>query len=307
MVDGRQIETFFWMVGISLLFTALMVWAMPWLDPTRDLSIDGIEISDVQPSKHANAVQVTLIKVASNFAPLVDVAGFMSMVQHESAGTYDKTVRPCSRGGWWSRKRQRCIGRKGTRPIGSATGLCQMIASTRIRYGLPLSTKAMQQVSAEKQALACVQFRRDHVIAFRRLLFFKKQNCVKAHGASKCHNIKENPSDGDLYLSHFLGFNGAKRLIAKNGNTPVKVALSNKVIRANKFLKRLRTVKNVRKWADRKMAANKRKVARYIKGQPLVAGWVAFADNKKVNDPGLWINKQAKFTERFSFENWMAR
>ena len=61
-----------------------------------------------------------------------------------------------------------------------------------------------------------------------------------------------DPTEGNLYLAHFAGLEGARRVLGADPTTPVVDVLGREAVRANPFLQGM-TVADLKAWADRKM------------------------------------------------------
>lgn len=77
---------------------------------------------------------------------------------------------------------------------------------------------------------------------------FLKDNSAALTGAGY------EPTPGNIYLSHFAGAGGARKVLGADPTAPVSTVLSPDAIVANPFLKTM-TVADLRAWADRKMGA----------------------------------------------------
>jgi hypothetical protein len=60
-------------------------------------------------------------------------------------------------------------------------------------------------------------------------------------------------SDAAIYLAHFLGPGGAKRVLSAGDNTPIGDVISAQAISANPNLQKMSTVADLKNWADSKM------------------------------------------------------
>lgn len=111
----------------------------------------------------------------------------------------------------------------------SASGLFQFVRGTAERYGLsdPFDSAANADAGA--------RLTRDNIEGLRR-------------------SLGREPSPGEVYLAHFLGFGGAQSLGRHSPDTPVSQFLSPEAIRANRSILEGKTVAQVRAWADSKMA-----------------------------------------------------
>ena len=63
-------------------------------------------------------------------------------------------------------------------------------------------------------------------------------------------------SDAAIYLAHFLGPGGAKRVLSAGDNTPIGDVISAQSISANPNLQKMSTVADLKKWADSKMGGS---------------------------------------------------
>ena len=115
-------------------------------------------------------------------------------------------------------------------PRSSARGLGQFINSTARKYGL----RNDGTDSVERQADAVARLTRDNITAM-------------------AGHLRRPPSPGEVYLAHFAGIGGAKKVLSASGKTMVSHVLGNQVVAANKFLKN-KTVAWMRAWADKKMS-----------------------------------------------------
>lgn len=61
-------------------------------------------------------------------------------------------------------------------------------------------------------------------------------------------------SPGNIYLAHFSGLGGAKKVLSADPTAPVASVLGDDAVSANPFLKNM-TVADLKSWADRKMGA----------------------------------------------------
>ena len=161
----------------------------------------------------------------------IDPVLLLAISRIETAGTFSVNIRPR---------------RKNGTTIGTARGLCQMIKATA--KTVKTNWKSMNPY---EQADACARFTSQNV------------NALKA-------GLKRPPSDVEVYYAHFMGVNAALRFIRLSGRIPVQKAFPARVLKANKFLVRMRTVAGVRLFYDRKLADAKDWVRLHfnIKGRP---------------------------------------
>jgi hypothetical protein len=109
----------------------------------------------------------------------------------------------------------------------SAKGLFQFTRGTWDRYG-----NGANPLDPVANADAGARLLRDNAAALR--------------------NGGIEPSPGSLYLSHFAGVEGARKLLSADPSAPVASVLGDAAVKANPFLRNL-SVAGVRSWADRKM------------------------------------------------------
>ncbi|GJM01967.1 MAG: hypothetical protein DHS20C08_04680 [Rhodomicrobium sp.] len=116
-------------------------------------------------------------------------------------------------------------------PLSSARGLGQFINSTARSYGL--KNDGSDSIAAQARALAS----------------FTADNAKGLKAA-----LGRNPTPGELYLAHFAGMGGARKIATAKGNAPISAVLGKDAVRANPFL-RGKTVAQVQSWAAKKMGA----------------------------------------------------
>ena len=229
---------------VVLLILFLLLWPEPREVVTGRKAPAPLPKTTSGPTIEAKAAQIALINAANQHS--IKPAVLLAISYFETAHTFSTTIRP----------------RRGKKYIGSAIGLCQFIKQTRIHYGLPKSNKLMSRTSAKQQAQACARLTRDN-----------KKTLVNLLGHA--------PSPGEIYLAHFLGAGRASQLIKVPPNTKITAIVSKRARRANSVLRRYKTAKGVRQWARKHMAQGMRRVARYYKRSPTVAGWVStITDNE---------------------------
>jgi hypothetical protein len=64
---------------------------------------------------------------------------------------------------------------------------------------------------------------------------------------------KVSTSDAAIYLAHFLGPNGAVKVLSQPDSTPLASVVSPKQMEANPMLQKMSTVADIKAWADKKM------------------------------------------------------
>lgn len=128
----------------------------------------------------------------------------------------------------------------GGRPTSSAHGPFQMIRGTFDGLARQYPELGLtDRLDPAQQARAMVYFTRDNITAYR-----------SAAG--------RDPTPGEIYLNHFLGGAGARRLIGVDDSTPVHRVVSEGAIAANASLfSRNPTVGDLRRWADRHMSGER--------------------------------------------------
>jgi hypothetical protein len=127
-------------------------------------------------------------------------------------------------------------------PLSSATGLGQFIDSTWLRM-IASHRPDLQQGRSREEILA---LRTDPDIAVEMVAALARGN------ASYLRSRGQPVTSGNLYLSHFLGPDGAVTALAANPSTPLADLFPAAVIKANPFLTG-KSAGYVVEWAARKM------------------------------------------------------
>jgi len=127
-------------------------------------------------------------------------------------------------------------------PRSSAAGLGQFIDSTWLRYLKERHPGLVDRVG-EREAL---RLKFDPEMSKDAIDWYKRDNAAVLSSAGY------EPSEGNLYLAHFLGGRGAKKILGADPNAPAARVLSEEVIKANPFLKKM-TAADVVNWSNRKM------------------------------------------------------
>ena len=144
----------------------------------------------------------------------------------------------------------------------------------------------MSKVGADRQAKACVKLMHDNRKVLQR-------------------SLKREPQEGEIYLAHFLGVGIAMKVGKADGILcprqvckgksckMIKGLVSAKACKANGILRRSKTAKNLRKWAQATMKYGMRRVKHFCSN---VAGWSAAKSDSLffMDDTGdfeLWINR----------------
>ena len=161
----------------------------------------------------------------------IDPVLLLAISRIETAGTFSVNIRPR---------------RKNGKTIGTARGLCQMIKAT----AKTVKTN-WNSLNPYEQADACARFTSQNVQALK-------------------SGLNRPPSDVEVYYAHFMGVRAALRFIRLSGKLSVQKAFPARVLKANTFLVKMRTVAGVRLFYERKLADAKEWVRIHfnIKGRP---------------------------------------
>jgi hypothetical protein len=135
-------------------------------------------------------------------------------------------------------------------PLSSATGLGQFIDSTWIRMMNTYRPDLARSLSRAEQ----LALRFDVTISREMVSNLAREG--EAYLRARGHTI----TAGRLYLCHFLGMEGAHKVLAAPSNMALIDALGAGVIRANPFLTG-KDVGYVLSWAERKMTGRGRRPA----------------------------------------------
>jgi murein DD-endopeptidase MepM/ murein hydrolase activator NlpD len=127
-------------------------------------------------------------------------------------------------------------------PLSTATGLGQFIESTWVRMMNTYRPDLAQTLSRAE----LLELRFDPTISREMVRNLAREG--EAYLRSRGHHI----TAGRLYLSHFLGMEGAHRVLSTEGGMPLVDVLGTAVINANPFL-RGKDVNYVVNWAEGKM------------------------------------------------------
>jgi hypothetical protein len=132
-------------------------------------------------------------------------------------------------------------------PNSTATGLAQFTEGT----WLATIKKFKPSLLREYGERGVLELRKDAKIALEMARNLTGEN-------KKALDRAELPTnDTTLYLAHFLGAEGAKRLLKAPVGTPVEMVLSKQQINANKSVLAGKKAEDVLYWAQRKMADSK--------------------------------------------------
>ncbi|KIT17905.1 peptidoglycan DD-metalloendopeptidase family protein [Jannaschia aquimarina] len=127
-------------------------------------------------------------------------------------------------------------------PLSTATGLGQFIESTWLR----MMRTYRPDLVATLDRRELLALRTDPSLSRDMVTKLAQEN--EAYLRSRGHGI--NP--GRLYLAHFLGPEGAHRVLSAPGEQTIRDLMGAGVVRANPFLRRY-TADDLERWADRKM------------------------------------------------------
>jgi len=132
-------------------------------------------------------------------------------------------------------------------PLSSATGLGQFIKSTWLRMMRTYRPELAASMSRED----LLNLRFDPTLSREMVtrLAQENENYLKKRG----HAI----TAGRLYLSHFLGPEGAHQVLSAQGSQTILSLMGAGVVKANPFLTNY-TADDLEAWADRKMRGKRR-------------------------------------------------
>ena len=127
----------------------------------------------------------------------------------------------------------------------SAFGVAQLTKGTfddlakRAKAGSALQGKTFEDMKSDVNL---------QVAALNELLDYDKAALQKAG---------VQPTDANVYLAHFLGAGGAIRALTSDPNAAISTVISKKQWEANSQLQSMKTVADLRAWAENKMAGTK--------------------------------------------------
>jgi murein DD-endopeptidase MepM/ murein hydrolase activator NlpD len=127
-------------------------------------------------------------------------------------------------------------------PLSTATGLGQFIESTWLRMMRTYRPDLFRSLSRED--LLALRFDPELSREMVANLARESEAKLKAYG----HQV----TAGRLYLAHFLGVDGANRVLSADPAAPVETVVDPGVVPANPFLKGM-TAADIVNWAERKM------------------------------------------------------
>lgn len=139
-------------------------------------------------------------------------------------------------------------------PTSSALGLGQFLNGTWMNVVRKHRPDLCEGVPEPK----VLNMRIDPALSVELLARFTEDNLEAITGNTA-------PTDGDLYLAHFLGCGDARKLFHADPSTPVNLLVNENVIKANKSIMMGKTASQVRAWAARRMheCAGRDWVAKY--------------------------------------------
>lgn len=141
----------------------------------------------------------------------------------------------------------------------SAAGAGQFIASTWLamfKKYFPDKAEGLVQTMGETAAKQYIlDLRKDQQLSKTMVEFYIKENSAILQKAGVAVN------DASVYLAHFLGPQGALKLLKASPETPVADLLGQDVIAANKSVLDGKTVEQVLAWSQQKMALDERQLA----------------------------------------------
>ncbi|SOC10534.1 peptidase M23-like protein [Rhodobacter sp. JA431] len=154
-------------------------------------------------------------------------------------------------------------------PLSTATGLGQFIESTWLRMMRDYHPDFVAKMSrAELLAL-----RTDPTLSTEMVKRLAQEN--EAYLRARGHQI----TSGRLYLAHFLGPEGASRVLSAGDSDMIAVVMGAGVVSANPFLRNY-TVADLKAWAARKMDGPGATIiaAPVVEDPPEVKAFIALAD-----------------------------
>jgi hypothetical protein len=129
-------------------------------------------------------------------------------------------------------------------PNSSATGAGQFIDST----WLTMVSRYRPDLAQGKTRQEVLALRSDPQLSREMVDKYAQEN------GAVLRNAGINPTAGNVYLAHFLGPQGATKVLTANPNTPVEQILPAPVINANRSILAGKSAGEVAGWSERKMA-----------------------------------------------------
>lgn len=117
---------------------------------------------------------------------------------------------------------------------------------------------------------------------------------LTAQNAEALQKASIDPSPGNVYLAHFLGSDGAIKVLSADPTTPVSTLLSPQAIAANPTVLQGKTAADVSQWANQQMTGmSPRSAVKFDKARAVSTALAAYSDNpvmqRKVTEA---INRQ---------------
>tara|TARA_R100000951_G_scaffold1557_5_gene3279 strand:- start:5298 stop:7727 length:2430 start_codon:yes stop_codon:yes gene_type:complete len=129
-------------------------------------------------------------------------------------------------------------------PKSSATGLGQFISST----WMDMINRHAPELAEGKSRDAVLALRKNPEISRRMTELYVGEN------SSRLERAGIKPTDGNLYLAHFLGAGGALKVLKAKKDKPVELLVSRDAVKANKSILKGKTAGEVIRWAQGKMS-----------------------------------------------------
>lgn len=136
-------------------------------------------------------------------------------------------------------------------PLSSATGLGQFIESTWLR----MFRQYFPDRAAGLSDAMILEYRKNAEVSRQMVQLYAQENARFLQSAGIAIN------DANLYLAHFLGPGGAKKLLTAAPGTPTSAVLGRDQISANKSILEGKTVEQVIAWAQEKMGISQQQLA----------------------------------------------
>lgn len=136
-------------------------------------------------------------------------------------------------------------------PLSSATGLGQFIGSTWINLFKKYFPERAESMSRE----AILELRKSEKISRDMIALYAKEN------ADILQKAGVSVDQAALYLAHFLGPDGAVKVLQAPKGTPVSDVVGQDAINANKSVLQNKTTDQVIAWAERKIGLSREEIA----------------------------------------------
>ena len=136
-------------------------------------------------------------------------------------------------------------------PNSTATGLGQFVEST----WLEMFQRYFPDRAASMSEAAILALREDAAMSRQMVELYAQQNARVLEGAGLAVN------EASLYLAHFLGPDGAMKVLSASATTPISKLLGSGQINANQSILEGKTAGQVVQWADQKMQITQAEVS----------------------------------------------